>query len=242
MLHWDVKSENILLDASGHARIADAGFSKASNTQVQGLPYAKYSTCIGQVGTLGYTDPYYASNNKYHSWSDIYSLGVVVLELLTSMEPCLPEPLSCTLKEYVRMRPLGPEVIDATLKWPPLVPEALHGLAMQCLIGDEPERRPTALQVAEALLLAATFAAKKVESGTPAASSALSPSPSVESEEPMECLVCLEAPRGTTRIRPCLHVVACEGCLEMLDRCPLCRQRIQGVDRGSFCHTYRAQY
>lgn len=125
LLHWDVKSDNILLDWRGEppqleAVLADAGFTRAEESPAQG---ARYSTRLGQVGTPGYTDPYYAANNRYYPWSDVFAVGIILLEILSSMQvnlhprpnpnadtlphplqAVLPAPLSCTLREYARLR------------------------------------------------------------------------------------------------------------------------------------------
>ncbi|CAN6216939.1 unnamed protein product [Urochloa humidicola] len=80
IIHRDIKSANILLDYSFEAQVADFGLAKLSNDT-----HTHVSTRI--MGTFGYLAPEYASSGKLTDRSDVFSFGVVLLELVTGRKP-----------------------------------------------------------------------------------------------------------------------------------------------------------
>uniref|UniRef100_A0A7N2LLQ6 Protein kinase domain-containing protein n=1 Tax=Quercus lobata TaxID=97700 RepID=A0A7N2LLQ6_QUELO len=76
IIHRDVKTANILVNEKLQAKIADFGFSKFFTEGQSHL-----STAI--VGTMGYLDPEYYTSNRLTERSDVYSFGIVLLELIT---------------------------------------------------------------------------------------------------------------------------------------------------------------
>ncbi|CAN4083111.1 unnamed protein product [Withania somnifera] len=81
LIHRDVKSSNILLDQSMCAKVADFGFSKYASQE------GDSGTSLEVRGTAGYLDPEYYSTQRLSAKSDVFSFGVVLLEILTGREP-----------------------------------------------------------------------------------------------------------------------------------------------------------
>ncbi|KAK7246447.1 hypothetical protein RIF29_41315 [Crotalaria pallida] len=87
IVHRDVKSNNILLDGDFGARVADFGVAKVVDSTEKGG--TKSMSVI--AGSCGYIAPEYAYTLRVNEKSDIYSFGVVILELVTGRRPVDPE-------------------------------------------------------------------------------------------------------------------------------------------------------
>jgi len=82
IVHRDVKSNNILLDEDYGAHVADFGLAKILQSCGKGV-----NSMSAIAGSYGYIAPEYAYTLKVNEKSDIYSFGVVILELVTGRRP-----------------------------------------------------------------------------------------------------------------------------------------------------------
>ncbi|KAL6982562.1 hypothetical protein U1Q18_041012 [Sarracenia purpurea var. burkii] len=87
VIHRDIKSNNILLDSNLEARIADFGLAR--------MMLKKNETISMVAGSYGYIAPEYGYTMKVDEKSDIYSYGVVLMELLTGKHPLESEFGEC---------------------------------------------------------------------------------------------------------------------------------------------------
>ncbi|KAJ1376572.1 Serine/threonine-protein kinase, active site [Sesbania bispinosa] len=78
VIHRDMKSSNILLDANFNAKLSDFGLAITNGSQNKNIKLS---------GTLGYVAPEYLLDGKLTDKSDVYAFGVVLLELLLGRKP-----------------------------------------------------------------------------------------------------------------------------------------------------------
>ncbi|SPT20899.1 unnamed protein product [Triticum aestivum] len=95
IVHRDVKTPNILLDKNLVGIISDFGLSRAFNDA-----HTHISTVA--AGTLGYLDPEYHATFQLTVKTDVYSFGIVLLEIITGQPPVLMEPQTFHLPNWVR--------------------------------------------------------------------------------------------------------------------------------------------
>lgn len=154
IIHRDIKSANILLDDAFEAQVADFGLAKPSNDT-----RTHVSTRV--MGTFGYMAPEYASSGKLTDRSDVFSFGVVLLELVTGRKPVDPsQPLGDeSLVEWARpllIRALETgdlsELVDPRLEKHYVESEMIRMVeaAAACVRHSAP-KRPRMAQVARAL-------------------------------------------------------------------------------------------
>ncbi|KAL6654824.1 hypothetical protein ACP70R_008289 [Stipagrostis hirtigluma subsp. patula] len=111
VVHCDLKSSNVLLDADMVAHVGDFGLAKIL---VQRSSLLQHSTSsMGLRGSIGYAAPEYGAGNMVSTHGDIYSYGILVLETITGKRPTdsrIEQGLS--LREYVDLA-LHNRVMDA---------------------------------------------------------------------------------------------------------------------------------
>ncbi|CAN6237168.1 unnamed protein product [Urochloa humidicola] len=148
IVHRDIKSSNILLDKEFKAHIADFGLSRLILSN-------KTHITTELVGTLGYIPPEYGQGSVATLRGDIYSFGVVLLELLTGLRPVSVLSTSKELVPWVlEMRSQGKqiEVLDPTLCGTGHEDQMLKVLEVACkCVNHNPSMRPPIMQVLSCL-------------------------------------------------------------------------------------------
>ncbi|KAF7816252.1 putative LRR receptor-like serine/threonine-protein kinase [Senna tora] len=150
IFHRDVKSSNILLGSRNLAKVADFGLSRlAPVPDIEGIVPAHVSTVV--KGTPGYLDPEYFLTRKLTDKSDVYSLGVVFLELLTGRHPISHGKNIVREVKVAYQSGTVHSVVDTSMgSYPSECVERFLKLALMCC-QDETDARPTMAEVVREL-------------------------------------------------------------------------------------------
>ena len=138
LIHRDVKPENVLLEGDGRAKVADFGVARA----VEATVLTKTSMILG---TVPYLSPEQALGEPVGPASDLYSLGVVLFEMLTGRPPFEGDedagPLAIAMKHLNEPAP-APRGLN------PGVPQPLDAITLKLLSKDPAGRHASAGELA----------------------------------------------------------------------------------------------
>jgi serine/threonine protein kinase/Tfp pilus assembly protein PilF len=154
IVHRDISPSNIMFDTDGTVRIVDFGVAQSGRFPNQSLGSLK-------VGTLAYMSPEQARGEKAVPGSDLFSLGVVLYELLTGRRPFSGEYEAAILYEIQNVSPIPPSTVsDIPARFDALVLKLLckspsdrfkSAADLLLALDESPARRPTARTSADSV-------------------------------------------------------------------------------------------
>ena len=157
IIHRDIKPQNVLVNQKGYIKVSDFGIARMVGANTETLNDANKSV----MGSVHYFSPEQARGETATVSSDLYSVGVVLYEMLTGSVPFDGETSVSIALQHVQAKPrpvreLAPEVSSA-----------IENVVMKAMEKDPVNRYFTALEMAQALKIALEFPEKEITLDTP---------------------------------------------------------------------------
>jgi serine/threonine-protein kinase len=153
VIHGDVKPANILVTQDNHVKLTDFGMARLASRDAKDTPL---------LGTPAYWCPEQIMGKPQDARSDIFSLGVLMYEMVTGKRPFDADSLQGICSRVLSSTPLPPSHAN------PSVPAAFNEIVASCLAKDPVQRCASAAMLAEQLYpLARHHAAPVVAQAAP---------------------------------------------------------------------------
>jgi beta-lactam-binding protein with PASTA domain len=137
VIHRDLKPHNVIIDEEGRARVTDFGIARAGASDM---------TLTGSImGTAQYLSPEQAQGYSVSATSDIYSVGVILYELLSGAVPFEGETAVAIAFKQVSAEPRPPSELN------PALPASLDAIVLRALAKDPAQRYADAGELIVAL-------------------------------------------------------------------------------------------
>ncbi len=150
VIHRDIKPANLMLTAQDEVKVMDFGIARVLGTARQ--------TKTGRlIGTLEYMSPEQMRGSETDARSDIYSLGILLYEMLTGRVPFQADSDYELMRAQVEQEPIPPREFQGE------IPPAVEAAILQALAKDPAARFQSAAEFRSALINAIPAAALKPE-------------------------------------------------------------------------------
>lgn len=138
IIHRDIKPANIMVLADGSVKITDFGIARMRNNEVK--------TMTGMIlGSPKYMSPEQVSGKRADNRSDVFSLGVVLYEMLTGTSPFVADNIHGVMYQTMNFNPPAPKTLN------PELPEVLNFIAAKTLAKNLDDRYQNARDLAHDL-------------------------------------------------------------------------------------------